>query len=107
MPNPLLLWATVFPLRPRSALRAETRGRDTAFHNSLVVKRLLHRASRTAYQTALTAAPRPAAPGARPLHRPKATTHAPHFRPREVGGGSLTRLRSWSPGFRAVQARWV
>lgn len=38
--------------------------------------------------------------------RPKATTHAPHSRPREVGGGALTRLRRCSPGFREVPARW-
>lgn len=38
--------------------------------------------------------------------RPKATTHAPHSRPRGVGGGALTRLRRCSPGFREVPARW-
>lgn len=46
----------LFPLRPRSALRAETRGRDTRFHNRLVAKRLLHRASSTGDWTALPAA---------------------------------------------------
>lgn len=106
MPNPLLLWATFpFTLTKRSESRDTRRGHrfpQQAGGQAPPTPGLQHWRL-----TALPASPCPAAAGAQPLYRPEATTHAPHFRPREVGGGSLTRLRRCSPGFRAVQALWV